>query len=67
MIVRGIKELADRLGVSRSVAEELYILSGSDVELAVAGSQMSRGLDQAKANVLNMRIQRIEDELWGDD
>ena len=57
---RQIKDLRDRVGIGSSVAEELLILSGDDVDLAEAASRESRGLDQCKANIIDRRFKRLE-------
>lgn len=59
-----VKELRKRIGVGHSVAHELLVLSGGDVEMAEAASKSSKGLDQAKAAIINARFTAIEDELW---
>lgn len=57
---RAIKELRERIDVSKSVAEELLILAGGDIELAVQASVESRGLTQCKANIIDKRFNRLE-------
>ena len=57
-----IKELRKRLGVGMSVAHELLVLSGGDVDLAEKCSRESPGLDQCKAAIINERFRRLEDE-----
>ena len=57
---RAIKELRERLNVSKSVAEELLTLAGGDVELAVQASLESNGLTQCKANIIDKRFSKLE-------
>lgn len=57
-----VKELRKRLGVGMSVAHELLVLSGGDVDLAEKCSRKSPGLDQCKAAIINERFRRLEDE-----
>jgi hypothetical protein len=57
---RLIKELRQRLNVSRSVAEELLTLAGGDVELAVQASSESSGLTQCKARIIDERFKKLE-------
>lgn len=57
-----IKELRKRLGIGMSVAHELLVLSGGDVDLAEKCSRESPGLDQCKAAIINERFRRLEDE-----
>lgn len=59
---RDVKELRDRIGVGMSVAHELLVLSGGDVDLAEKCSRESSGLDQCKACIIDARFRRIEDE-----
>ena len=60
---RKIKQLRDQIGVGNCVAEELLVLSGWNVDLAVKCSRESAGLDQCKAAILNERISRIEEDI----
>lgn len=57
-----VKELRKRLGIGASVAHELLVLSGGDVDLAEKCSRESPGLDQCKAAIINERFRRLEDE-----
>lgn len=59
---RAVKELRDRLGIGMSVANELLILAGGDVDLAERCSRSSQGLDQCKARIIDARFRRLEDE-----
>lgn len=58
-----IKKLKDQIGVGTSVADELLILSGGDVEMAARASRESPGLDQCKARILDQRFRNIESRL----
>ena len=60
METRKEKELRDRIGVGHAVANELLILSGDDIDLAEYASKISPGLDQCKANIINLRFRRLE-------
>ena len=55
-----VKELQRRIGVGSSVAEELLVLSGGDLELAVKASAESRGLDQCKSAIIDGRFKKLE-------
>lgn len=55
-----VKELQRRIGVGSSVAEELLVLSGEDMELAVKASAESRGLDQCKSQIIDRRFRKLE-------
>lgn len=57
-----VKKLRKRLGIGVSVAHELLVLSGGDVDLAEKCSRESPGLDQCKAAIINERFRRLEDE-----
>ena len=57
-----VKELRKRLGIGMSVAHELLVLSGGNVDLAEKCSRESPGLDQCKAAIINERFRRLEDE-----
>ena len=57
-----IKDLRERINVGNGVAEELLILSGGDVDLAEKASLDARGLDQCKANIINRRFKRLEED-----
>ena len=57
---RAIKELRERLRVSKSVAEELLTLAGEDIELAVQASSESNGLTQCKASIIDKRFNKLE-------
>lgn len=57
-----VKELRDRINVGPSVAEELLVLAGGDIELAEQASRESRGLDQCKAAIIDKRFRRIENK-----
>lgn len=59
---RAVKELRDRIGVGISVAKELLVLSGGDVDLAEECSNKSEGLDQCKAAIIDERFKRIENK-----
>lgn len=59
-----IKQLRDKIGVGKGVAEELLVLSGGDVDLAAKCSKEAAGLDQCKALIINRRFQVIEDDLY---
>lgn len=60
---QAIKDLRNRIGVGKTVAEELLVLSGGDVNMAEEASLASPGLDQCKANILDMRLRSIEEVL----
>lgn len=64
---RKIADLRNRIGVGHSVAEELLILSGEDIELAEEASKASRGLDQCKAYIINTRLSELEEEVYGSE
>lgn len=55
-----VKDLQERIGVSRSVATELLLLAGDDVDLAEQASIDSIGLDQCKARIIDRRIKKLE-------
>ena len=57
-----VKELRNRISVSQSVASELLVLSGGDVDLAEKCSRKSNGLDQCKAAIIDARFRKLEDE-----
>ena len=56
-----VRELRERIGVGVSVARELLVLSGGDVDLAEKCSHESTGLDQCKAAIVDARFKRLED------
>lgn len=56
-----INMLRDRIGVGKTVADELLVLSGGDIDLAEEASLEADGLDQCKANIIDMRFRRIEE------
>ena len=56
-----VKQLRDRIGVGAGVANELLILSGGDVDMAVDASLASEGLDQCKARIIDSRFSRLEE------
>ena len=58
---RDIKELRNRIQVGNSVAEELLVLSGGDVDMAEECSRSSAGLDQCKAAIIDSRFRRLEE------
>lgn len=53
-----IYEVSERLDVSVSVARELTLLGGGDVELIVECSNASRGLDECKARIIDARFRK---------
>jgi hypothetical protein len=55
-----IKVLSTRLGVSRSVARELLVLSGGDIAMAEQASKESYGLDQCKSSIIDKRFAQLE-------
>ena len=57
---RAVKELRDRIEIGNSVANELLVLSGGNVDLAEKCSKESKGLDQCKAAIINERFKNIE-------
>lgn len=59
---RSVKELRDRLGIGNSVASELLVLSGGDIDMAEDASRKAEGLDQCKANIIDARFKRLEDK-----
>lgn len=59
---KAIREVKDALGISASVANDLLILAGGDVDLVIESSEKSLGLGQAKAEIVNARFKRIEDK-----
>ena len=59
---RLVQELRERIGVGNSVAHELLVLAGEDVDLAEECSKASDGLDQCKAAIIDTRFKRIEGE-----
>lgn len=61
-----VGEVADTLGISQHLARELVILAGGSVPMVITASRMSKGLDQCKARILDMRFCTIEDELFVD-
>lgn len=58
---QAIKDLRNRIGVGKTVADELLVLSGGDIDLAEEASLEADGLDQCKANIIDMRLRRIEE------
>ena len=58
-----VDELRDRIGVGYSVAHELLVLAGGDVDLAEECSISSRGLDQCKAAIIDSRLKKLERKL----
>lgn len=58
-----VKELQLRLGVGPSVAAELLVLSGGDMDLAESMSKSSTGLDQCKAAIIDARFRKLEGEI----
>ncbi len=60
---RKVKELRERIGVGTSVASELLVLSGGDIDLAVKESRKAEGLDQCKAGIIDARFRRIEEKI----
>lgn len=58
-----IYDLQSRLGVSESVAHELLLLSGDDVDLAEQASKASKGLNQAKCLIINQRFRMLEEDV----
>lgn len=59
---RLVQELRERIGVGASVAHELLVLAGGDIDLATKCSKEAEGLDQCKAAIIDCRFKRIEDE-----
>ena len=59
---KDVKDLRERIGVGLSVAHELLVLSGGDVDLAEECSRDSNGLDQCKAAIIDARFRRLEDK-----
>ena len=57
-----IKKIRDAIGVGSSVASELYVL-GNDIDMVIDASRASTGLDQCKAEVINRRFSKSEDEI----
>ena len=58
-----IKKLRDAIGVGPGVAEELLVLAGWDVDMAIDCSRKSAGLDQCKASIINERFNRLEEDV----
>ena len=63
---QAVQELKQRLNISESVASELLILAGDDVDLAEDCSRKSTGLNECKARIINERFRQLEDELFED-
>lgn len=55
-----VKELQDEINVGMSVAKELLILSGNNVDLAQQASLMSSNLSECKARIIDMRFKLLE-------
>lgn len=55
-----VKDLRERIGVGDGVASELLVLSGGDVDMAEQASREAKGLDQCKANIIDKRFRRLE-------
>lgn len=55
-----VKDLKSRLNVGSSVANELLVLSGGDMDMAEAASKESIGLDQCKARIIDARFRKLE-------
>lgn len=58
-----IEEIRKELEVSYSVALELCLLGGEDVDLIVECSDASRGLDECKARIVNERFNKLATKL----
>ena len=56
-----IDDLRNRIGVGKTVASELLVLAGGDIDMAEQCSLESAGLDQCKAAIINTRFSRIEE------
>lgn len=56
-----VDDLRQRIGVGKTVASELLVLAGGDVDLAEQCSKASAGLDQCKAAIIDKRFRRLED------
>lgn len=55
-----VNDLRDRISVGSSVATELLVLSGGDIDMAAEASFESTGLDQCKAAIIDKRFKRLE-------
>lgn len=64
--IEDVKDLRKRIGVGLSVAHELLVLSGGDVDLAERCSRHSDGLDQCKAEIIDARFEQLEGECWNE-
>ena len=62
-----MRELRDRIGVGASVASELLVLAGGDVDMAEQCSNESEGLDQCKAAIIDRRFKRFEESEKAED
>ncbi len=62
-----VKELRRIIGVGSSVANELLMLSGDDLDLAVDASVHSPGLDQCKAAIIDGRFRKLEEKVGKQD
>lgn len=63
MLEKNIETIMAKLGVSRSVATELALLAGDDVDIAVQCSQVSAGLGECKARIIDARLRNLEEVL----
>lgn len=58
-----VNELRKRLDVGLSVASELIVLGGGDVDMVEESSLEATGLDQCKANIIDKRFRKLEEQL----
>ena len=55
-----VAAVADELGVSQGVANELVLLGGKDYDLIVQSSRLSQGLEECKSRIIDRRFSRLE-------
>ena len=55
-----VVQLRRTLGISTSVARELLLLAGEDVDIVIQASEAASGLNECKARVIDLRFNKLE-------
>lgn len=62
-----INRIKEELGIGFSVANELCLLAGGDIDMVIEASDRSGSLSQCKAEIINKRFEKLEGDNNGEE
>lgn len=60
-----VLRVAKRLDISENLAKDLLIMAGGDEDLVIECSEMSSGINECKANIIDKRLTEKEGKTNG--